>query len=99
MQLRDHPILKVFDGFHWWPPIWTNDQKRLRGELGILVKAEFRPYLPTLIFMWISHEDEAFIGALHVRNEALCRQLHILIAQNIGKTITQIGDLEVDFLL
>ena len=98
MELRDHSILKVTDGINWWPPFWTNDQKRVRGELGTLVKAEFRPYLPTLILMWIRHEGEDFIGA-HVRNEVLCRQLHALIAQNIGRTIKQIGDLDVGFLL
>jgi hypothetical protein len=50
-------------------------------------------------FFWMKYEDESFTGVLHVSDQALCRQLHASIVQNIGKTIKQIGNLDIGFLV
>jgi hypothetical protein len=47
----------------------------------------------------MKYEDESFTGVLHVSDQALCRQLHASIVQNIGKTIKQIGNLDIGFLV
>lgn len=101
VRLRDHPILRITDDLCWWPPIWTSElrgaEKKLRGELGTLVGVIHRPNWPTFIFLRMTHEGESFHGALHVSNEGICLQIHILLNRNVGKTIKQIGDLEVAF--
>lgn len=101
MQLRDHPIFKITADVNWWPPTWVSErdpEKKLRGEVGFLINTELRSHLPTFIFLRIRRDGELFLGAMHVSDLALCRQLHALIQQHKGKTIRQIGDLEVDFL-
>lgn len=98
IRLREHPFLKLTAGLNWWPPAWTNEEKKtLKGELGTLVSAELRPDSPTCIFLRITYEGELFTGALSASDRALCRKLHALIEQHVGKTIKQIGDLEVGF--
>ena len=96
MQLREHPFLRLTAGLNWWPPVWTNEQKKtLNGELGTLVSAELRPDLPTCIFLRITYKGDFFTGALRVSDRALCSRLHALMEQHVGETIKQIGDLDL----
>lgn len=103
MQLRDHPILLIRGIISWWPPTWVSTregpQKKLRGELGILVSTILNQQLAQHLFIRMEYEQEPFLGALHVRDEALCYQFHILMQQHLGKSIKEIGDLEVDSVL
>ena len=51
MLLGEHPLF-VYHGMHTWPPVWTwidgGDNKRPRGEVGILKRVEKSHVLPVI---------------------------------------------------
>jgi hypothetical protein len=102
MELRDHPIF--FTGFgSWWPPVWISTRQgsrhKLRGEVGVLVNTIILESLPHYLFIRMEHEHELFLGSLLVGSQPLCILFHELLQQYIGKSIDEIGALEIGFLL
>lgn len=103
MELRDHPVFVIRNLGSWWPPVWVSmrrgHRKTLNGEVGVLVGTTLNGNLPNRLFIRIESDAEFFLGALVVSNEALCFQLHKLLQQYVGRTIEEIGDLDIDSLL
>ena len=58
MLLRDHPLFR-YHGVPSWPPIWTwasgLENKRPKGEIGILRKVELSNVLPADRFFYTSN--------------------------------------------
>lgn len=46
----------------------------------------------------MEHEGGLYTGALVVDDAALCLELRDLFLEHIGRTIKEIGDVEIDFL-
>jgi hypothetical protein len=67
--------------------------------VGVLVNTIILESLPQCLFIRMEHEYELFLGSLLVGSQPLCIQFHELLQQYIGKSIEEIGDLEIDFLL
>jgi len=49
--------------------------------------------------MRMEHEGLRYIGALVVDDARLCEQLYEHLQKHLGRTIKEIGDLDIDFLL
>lgn len=102
MQLRDHPIFILHKFNNWWPPPWIRtgySNKTLHGEVGVLVEAKYHERLPTRLFLRMEHEGGLYMGALVVDDASLCFQLYKFLQKHTGRTIKEIGDLEIDFFL
>jgi len=103
VKLRNHPIFAIHHFGSWWPPAWAccNDQdsETLHGEIGVLTETIYQDAFPRRLFMRMEHEGVRYIGALIVDDARLCEQLYEYLQKHLGRTIKEIGDLDIDFLL
>ena len=90
-----------------WPPTWVKTggssdvfQNKLRGEIGVLSQvflSQVTPY--TRCYLSVEVEGDFYMGTLLFEDAAFCRQIYELLQQHCGKSIQQIGDLDVSHLL
>ena len=102
MQLRDHPLMS-YRGLPNWPPVWTNSYdrvvKRVKGEIGRLKHVILHPQMPTRCFLVIEHKDEAYTGCLLFDDLAFCQQIAARLDFYRGRSIKEIGDLDLELTL
>jgi hypothetical protein len=99
VELRNHPSI-CFAGQPSWPPVWTPTTKRdggkaARGEIGILVKAYTTSDAAKTCYLIIEHKFETYVGALMLEDAAFCQRLCSIIQQNAGRTIAEIGSIDL----
>ena len=101
MHLRDHPLMR-HRGVRNWPPVWTKarreDRKTVRGEVGIL------RYVQSMTpsdkcYLVIEHEMQYLVGTLIFDDVTFCRQIGNLLREHVGRSITEIGDLDTSSTL
>ena len=103
MKLRDHPLM-TYKGVSSWPPAWlwrggyasTNP----KGEVGIL-KAVLRFHIqtPDRCFLIMEHCGAEYVGALLLNDPAFCQEIFEVLLVHIGKTIQEIGDIDLSYML
>jgi hypothetical protein len=101
LKLKDHPALNRFD-LSTWPPVWVNARqpnKQLIGAGGVFERSMFHEKTPDRLFLQIEFEGARYLGCLMARDSSFCRQLHSFLRNHIGKTVRDIGDLDVSFML
>jgi hypothetical protein len=103
MLLRDHPLMSD-RGIPNWPPVWMwtggLENKRPRGEIGILSGVSLSNVLPTdRCFLYIDHEGSSYIGCLLFDDHAFCKQLVKLLKGCCNRPIAEIGSLDVSYTL
>ena len=102
MRLRDHPALTI-SGIPSWPPVWvrrrTKATRKVYGELGVFTGSVFNESMPTAIFMKMEFKAREYMGFLSVGDAVFCLQLDRLLNQNIGRSIEEIGDIDISVLL
>jgi hypothetical protein len=108
MQLRDCPLMSQ-RGTCNWPPTWNKTgggslagpYETLRGEIGTLEQvllSKIEPY--NRCYLSIEFRRMTYVGALVFDDVMFCRQLcELLQNHHLGKSIKEIGDLEVDRFL
>ena len=108
MELRDHPLL-TYRGIRSWPPVWTqirgDDAARPRGEVGTLKEIHFSIDPPgqasgapggyNRIYLFIEHDAKSYLGCLMMEDRAFCQQLAALLQSQCGRTIVEIGGLDL----
>jgi hypothetical protein len=104
MKLRDHPALVLSGGFRSWPPIWvhsrgTPEVKKLHGEIGVFTGTIRHEAVPSTIFLRMEFENESYLGFLVVGKPMFCLQLDNLLQEHVGRTIAEIGDIDLSFTL
>jgi hypothetical protein len=101
MQLRNHPLM-LYRGRRNWPPAWVWTGAGLdehpRGEVGSLhdiqiFKVDHRV---VLLMAW---DDVPYIGCLRFDDPAASRQIGAILKRQIGRSIKEIGDLDLTALL
>ena len=100
MLLRDHPLMS-YKGNHSWPPAWTwrdgnATTKNLKGEVGILkdvIPSFISPY--NRCFLVMEHRGAEYVGALLLGDTAFCREIFGVLVQNRGKTMQEIGSIDL----
>jgi hypothetical protein len=99
MQLRDHPLMS-YRGIPNWPPVWTQMRiggvKIVKGEVGVLIYVHAGGASNTC-YLVIEHENENYTGSLIFDDGPFCRQLVDLLQQYRGRSVKEIGDLQVSF--
>ena len=102
MQLRDHPLMQ-YRGVPNWPPVWTlrrgDRNGNIRGEVGV-VRDVFLPKTEPLnrLFLIMDHQGNEYIGCVLFSDVTFCGQIFQLLRNSQGKTVVQLGDLEVGHL-
>ena len=99
MKLRDHPLIAPS-----WPPVWwaraDREKSQLHGEIGILKAVQPYDIQPAdRLYLLIEHEKAEYLGILLIEDYALCQQVFTLIAQRCGRTIAEIGDIDLSYTL
>jgi hypothetical protein len=103
MQLRDHPLM-TYNGVRNWPPAWVwrggDNNKKLRGEIGIIRDVFLSKIEPsTRLFLVVEHESNEYVGCVMFSDEAFCVQVHQLLRDQQGKSMVEVGSLDVSQLL
>ena len=80
-----------------WPPEWGILDYGV-GEEGVLVNVQLRNDLkPACIFVVANYLDDIRKGIIILEDLAYLGLLYHKLKENIGKPLTEIGDLEIDF--
>jgi hypothetical protein len=102
MKLRDHPLLIRKSGITSWPPQWQlvgNEKNQVQGELGRLEDVSMNDLIANKIFVAMEHLSDRYIAVLAFDDEMFAQQLYSILMKNIGRSIREIGDLDVSRLL
>jgi hypothetical protein len=103
MQFRDHPLMTRKSGIRSWPPSWTSihhDRVNKReGEIGVLTHVLKNEFIDNKIFMFIEYSGVRYSGMLIVEDAAFCDTVFNLLQSNLGRSIKEIGDLDVGHTL
>lgn len=94
MRIREHP------GISSWPPSWLSlsgsQEKQSPGESGTLTNVNLSRIDPiTICYLTTQLADEHFMGTLMCKEPEVCRFVYNLLKESIGKSIAEIGDLEL----
>jgi hypothetical protein len=99
MLLRDHPLM-MFQGNRSWPPdwLWSHgcDDTHPRGEVGIL-KNVIRSTTADGCFLIMEHCGAEYKGAVLLSDPAFSRVIFRLLVCSSGKTIQEIGDIDLSY--
>ncbi len=102
MQLRDHPLVLKHDR-SIWPPIWTNTRlnkkDKPRGEVGILRQVLMNETFDTQCFLMIEYNGNQYMGCLNFSQAGFCKQICAILELMIGRSLTDIGDLDLSHTL
>src|SRR3954467_4292632 len=112
MHLRDHPLL-YYRGIHTWPPVWTMvrgvAKQQPKGEVGVLKEIHVSAVPPSSgmdsprsynrIFLFIDYGGSGFVGCLMLEDYSFCQEIAKLLRHHYGRTIEEIGALELGHTL
>jgi hypothetical protein len=97
IKLRDHPLIKHAGGPNW-PPIWMQRRidgfKAQTGEVGVMMYV-YAASGSNRCDLVIKYENENYTGSLLFDEANVCHHIADFLRQHIGKSITEIGDLDV----
>jgi hypothetical protein len=99
MLLRNHPLF-TYRNSRSWPPDWLwcggFDDAHPRGEIGILKTIFISRVKPsTSCFLIMDHAGAEYMGDLFISDAAFCLKIHAVLVRNCGKTIQEIGDIDL----
>ena len=91
--------MKRKSGYSAWPPRWTatrlNPADKVSGEIGILEEPLMNALFDKKIFMFVNHQEVRYMGSMHFDDLAFCREVFTILKLNIGRSIKEIGDIEL----
>lgn len=106
MELRSHPLM-TYRGVANWPPTWTKrdvgadlPKNILRGEIGTLdrvIRSRIEPH--ARMFLVIQFASNSYMGTLLFKDATFCRYIADVLLAHLGKTIKEIGDLDLSSTL
>jgi hypothetical protein len=101
MLFRDHPLF-TYKKSRSWPPNWLYcggfENSHPQGEVGILKNVFVSSVKPSnRCFLIMEHADAEYIGDLLVSDDAFCTQIYEMLLGHCGKTIQEIGDIDLIF--
>ena len=93
-----------YRGVRNWPPVWTLAARNgsvltLMGEVGVLKYVHSNSLMSNKCFLVIDFQDEAYIGSLIFKDHSFCDQISHLLRDHIGRSIKDIGDLDLSSTL
>jgi hypothetical protein len=101
-RLRDHPLMRRKSGIPSWPPQWQPVGEAngiIQGELGILEDVSMSDSINNKIFLAMGHLGDRYVSVIAFDDSTFARQLYPSLLKNIGRTIKDIGDLDLSHTL
>jgi len=106
MFLRDHPLMSYRD-IPTWPPRWhargDGIDPPIAGEVGVLTEVTIYQPSPQnraspQLFLFMEHHGHRYIAAVLFSDAAFCAQVGRLLQKHYGRTLTDIGNLDLSDL-
>ncbi len=101
MQLRNHPFMSL-NGIRNWPPewIWASGLRNAfihpEGEIGVLENVRQSIVNPDrCLFITMIHHGSTYLGRLNFNHEEFCGQIFELLKANCGRSLTEIGSIDI----
>lgn len=98
MKLRDHPLMR-YHGMKSWPPVWVNTRSeptiKRTGEIGTLTRVIYYSETPKRLFLRARADEQDYIGCLVFNDTQFCEQLNRILQSQVGRSIREIGDLDL----
>jgi hypothetical protein len=69
------------------------------GEVGVLKAVWMSEKSKQTIFLAISFDGHRYVGCMTLSDVAFCYQIYGILQNHIGKTIKEIGDLDLSYTL
>jgi hypothetical protein len=111
MDLRAHPLMS-YRGQRNWPPAWTwtgiGENEKPHGETGFLKQIHISIVPPdnpqrkkpfNHLYVYMDYREGSYVGCLIFDDAATCRQMGKILIAQCGRTIKEIGDLDLNHLL
>jgi hypothetical protein len=99
VQLRDHPLMTRKSGVPTWPPKWTTTRLDANdtptGEIGTLERTLIHQLLDNKIFLFIHYNGFSYMGLMQFDDRRFCSQIFTIMQANVGRSIKDIGDLDL----
>jgi hypothetical protein len=89
-------------GVSSWPPQWQpvgDDNGAVQGEVGILEDVSMHDLIANKIFLAIQYAEARYTAVMAFDDATFTKQLYPVLLQNIGRSITEIGDLDLSHML
>ena len=101
MRLRNHPLM-LYRGRRNWPPAWIwsgiGFDAQPCGEVGSLHDIQiFR--VDNRIVLLMAHRGVYYVGCLRFDDGASYQRIGAILRRQIGRSIKEIGDLDLSALL
>ena len=96
MKLRDHAGM-TYQKIPIWPPVWTERYGSgdvLVGEHGILKSCAVTD-LTNQLYVFMTHRGKPYVARLLFDNSEFCAVIAMVLRENRGRTLREIGDLEL----
>jgi hypothetical protein len=101
--LREHPLMRrgVVPN---WPPVWTQWTKGgginiVKGEVGVLRYVRSPDHPSKKCFLVIEYDGQHYVGTLLFDDSSFCSQVCKRLQHQLGRAISEVGDLDVSFTL
>jgi hypothetical protein len=95
--MREHPLMS-YGEIPNWPPPWSLPTEAgkitANGEIGVLKHLMYYGN-STKILLVINHENQSFVGTLLFSDSRFCDHVATLLKTHIGRSIKEIGDLDL----
>jgi len=98
MELRRH----AFMSHGWvrlWPPHWKwtfgADNTHPVGETGVLENIQRSTVDPNACYLIMNHAGSRYVARLHFDHEGFCDQLCDLLPRHYGRSLQEIGELDI----
>jgi len=102
MKFRDLRVLERRSGMMLWPPQWSNTYQPRKdwphGEIGTLESVWMHELLAKCVFLHVRHDGFQYIGSLYFDDRDSCMMVFNFLTSVVGRSIAEIGDLDVSHL-
>ena len=102
LKFREHPAL-IRSGLMLWPPHWSNTYQPKevwpQDEIGTLERVWMDEVLDTCVFLHMRDDVFRYVGALSFTDQASCMIVFTFLKSVVGRSIAEIGDLDISHLL
>ena len=93
MQIRN----LTWKGLSVWPPEWVFSDQGV-GENGVLENVQlWMDLMPGSIGVTVNHLEDSRFGVILLENPDHLEILYHKLKGNLGRSLTEIGDMEIDF--
>lgn len=90
-------------GYPSWPPVWTTTHhdrnNKPFGEVGLLEDVLMSNLINNKVFMFTQYQSSRYMGFMAFDDPTFCSQICTLLKANIGRSIKEIGDLDLSHML